>query len=187
MARNIEIKARNIEIKARAGNFDEQVRIAAGLAGQPPELMTQVDTFFNVPGGRLKLREFGDGTGELIHYDRPDLPGPKQSTYVLHATSEPGSLKRALGSALGVSAVVKKKRILYLAGRTRIHLDDVEGLGCFIELEVVLRPGQKTEEGEAVARELMSELGIQQSDLVSGAYVDLLTVEGIGNRKSRNP
>ncbi len=118
--------------------------------------------------------EFGDGTGELIHFDRPDSTGPKQSTYVLSATSEPASLKRALGSALGVGAVVKKRRILYLAGRTRIHFDEVEGLGTFIELEVVLLPGQTAEEGEAEALELMSELGIQQSDLVAGAYVDLL-------------
>jgi predicted adenylyl cyclase CyaB len=166
--------AKNIEIKARAGDFDKQVSIAAGLASQTPELISQVDTFFNVPRGRLKLREFDDSTGELIHYDRPDSPGPKQSNYILSGTNEPGSLKKALGSALGVHAVVKKKRILFLAGQTRIHLDEVEGLGQFIELEVVLRPGQTTSEGEAIARELMSELGIQQSDLVAGAYVDLL-------------
>ncbi len=173
--------ASNIEIKARMGNFDEQVRIAAGLAAHPPASLTQVDTFFNVPRGRLKLREFGDGTGELIHYDRPDSPGPKQSTYILSGTDEPGSLKRALKSALGVKAVVKKKRTLYLAGQTRVHMDEVDGLGCFIELEVVLRPEQTTSEGEAIAREMMSELGIQQSDLVAGAYVDLLTESRTGN------
>jgi predicted adenylyl cyclase CyaB len=172
--------ARNIEIKARAGNFKEQLRIAAGLSSQTPELITQVDTFFNVPRGRLKLREFGDGTGELIHYDRPDLPGPKQSTYVLTGTAEPDSLKRALDSSIGIRAVVKKKRTLFLSGQTRVHFDDVEGLGCFIEIEVVLLPGQEISEGEAVTRELMFELGIQQSDLVEGAYVDLLKEEGAG-------
>jgi adenylate cyclase class IV len=170
--------ARNIEIKARAKNFEEQLRIAAGLSSQTPELITQVDTFFNVPRGRLKLREFGDGTGELIHYDRPDSQGPKPSTYVLSATAEPGSLKRALDSATGIRAVVKKKRTLFLSGQTRIHFDEVEGLGCFIELEVVLSPGQSISAGEAISRELMLKLGIQQSDLVSGAYVDLLMEVG---------
>jgi adenylate cyclase class IV len=176
--------ARNIEIKARAGNFKEQLGIASGLSNQSPELITQVDTFFNVPQGRLKLREFGDGTGELIHYDRPDSPGPKQSTYVLSATAEADSLKRALDSAIGISAVVKKERTLFLSGQTRVHFDEVEGLGCFIELEVVLLPGQAISEGEAIARELMFELGIQESDLVAGAYVDLLKEVGAGNEKS---
>ncbi|MGF1586456.1 MAG: class IV adenylate cyclase [Bacteroidales bacterium] len=174
--------ARNIEIKARAGNFKEQLRIAAGLSGQTPELIHQVDTFFNVPRGRLKLREFGDGTGELINYDRPDSPGPKQSTYVISGTVEPDSLKRALDSSIGISAVVKKKRTLFLSGQTRVHFDEVEGLGCFIELEVVLVPGQEISDGESVTREWMLELGIQQSDLVAGAYVDLLKEEGAGNK-----
>jgi len=174
--------ASNIEIKARAGDFEKQARIAAGLAAHPPEHMIQVDTFFHVPRGRLKLREFGDGTGELIHYDRPDSSGPKQSTYVRSGTGEPGSLKRALESALGVRAIVKKRRTLFLAGQTRVHLDEVEGLGRFIELEVMLRPEQTTLEGEAVARELMSKLGIQQSDLLPGAYVDLITENSNGNR-----
>lgn len=173
--------ARNIEIKARAGNFKEQLRIAADLSSQVPELINQVDTFFNVPRGRLKLREFGDGNGELIYYDRPDSPGPKQSTYVLSGTAEPDSLKRALDSATGIRAVVKKKRTLFLSGQTRVHFDEVEGLGCFIELEVVLMPGQEISEGEAVARELMLKLGIQQSDLVAGAYVDLLFEVGTRN------
>ncbi|MCH8502943.1 MAG: class IV adenylate cyclase [Ectothiorhodospiraceae bacterium] len=166
--------ARNIEIKARARDFASQGRIAAQLADGPPVVIQQEDTFFHVPRGRLKLREFGDGTGELIQYDRPDSPGPKQSTYVRTPASEPHSLKAALAAALGVRAVVRKRRTLFLVEETRIHLDEVAELGQFLELEVVLRTEQSEAEGRMIADRLMSELGVDPSDLVSRAYVDLL-------------
>lgn len=167
--------ARNIEIKARSRDFDAQVRTAAGLADGAPSRLFQEDTFFHVPRGRLKLRDFGDGTGELIQYHRADTSGPKQSDYTRSATREPGSLKETLTAALGVRAVVRKHRTVFLVGQTRVHLDEVEGLGHFIELEVVLGPEETAAQGTAVARELMSALGIRQADLVAGAYVDLLT------------
>lgn len=166
--------ARNVEIKARSRDIELQGRIAARLAESPPALIEQEDTFFHVPRGRLKLREFGDGTGELIEYDRPDSHGPKQSTYIRSPISEPHSLKAALAAALGVRAVVRKRRTLFLAEQTRIHLDEVAGLGQFIELEVELQPDQTEAEGRAIADRLMSELGIEATDLVAGAYVDLL-------------
>jgi len=75
---------------------------------------------------------------------------------------------------LGVRGVVVKTRHLYLAGQTRIHLDEVAGLGSYMELEVVLRPGQSDAEGQAVAEALMASLGIQPGDLLEGAYMDLL-------------
>ncbi|SDJ58036.1 class IV adenylate cyclase [Billgrantia gudaonensis] len=169
--------ASNIEIKAWPRDIESQERIAARLSDGPSVLIEQVDTFFHVQRGRLKLREFGDGTGELIAYDRPDASGPKQSTYSRSATDEPDSLKAALEAALGVRAVVKKKRRLFLVAQTRIHFDEVAGLGRFIELEVVLRPGQTEVEGRMIADRLMLELGIEPSDLIAGAYVDLLTNE----------
>jgi adenylate cyclase class IV len=166
--------ARNIEIKAHSTDFEEQAQIAAGIADGLPALIEQTDTFFHVPRGRLKLREFGNGTGELIQYTRADSSGPRQSTYVRSPTHEPQSLKEALTTALGVRAIVKKRRMLFMVGQTRIHLDEVMELGRFIELEVVLRPEQTEEEGVIVAERLMSELGVQQADLVAEAYVDLL-------------
>ncbi|SEP07673.1 class IV adenylate cyclase [Aquisalimonas asiatica] len=141
--------ARNIEIKTRSTSFEEQARIAARIADGPPVLIEQTDTFFHVPRGRLKLREFGNGTGELIQYIRADSSGPKQSTYVRSPTHEPQSLKEALSAALGVRAIVQKRRTLFMVGQTRIHLDEVKGLGRFIELEVVLRPEQTEEEGDS--------------------------------------
>lgn len=173
--------ARNIEIKARSSNFAEQARTAARIADGPPVLIEQTDTFFHVSFGRLKLREFSDGAAELIQYTRTDSFGPKQSTYVRSPVQEPRSLKEALAAALGVRAVVKKTRTLFLVGQTRIHLDEVSGLGRFIELEVVLRPEQSEAEGAVVAEQLMSELGVQQGDLVAEAYVDLLSAEGLNH------
>lgn len=169
--------ARNIEIKACSREFDSQERIASRLADSAPVLIEQEDTFFQTTQGRLKLREFADGTGELIQYDRPDSPGVKQSTYIRSPANEPHSLKAALAAALGVRAVVRKRRRLFLAGQARIHLDEVEGLGWFIELEVVLRPDQDEADGRGIADKLMSDLGIESSDLVAGAYVDLLADE----------
>jgi adenylate cyclase class IV len=166
---------RNIEIKAHSTDFEKQARMAASMADGPPALIEQTDTFFHVPRGRLKLREFGNGTGELIQYARADSPGPKESTYVRSFTHEPQSLKEALTAALGVRAVVKKRRTLFIVGQARIHLDEVMELGQFIEIEVVLRPEQTEEEGAIVAQRLMSELGVREGDLVAEAYVDLLT------------
>jgi predicted adenylyl cyclase CyaB len=166
--------ARNIEIKARSRDLPEQVRLAAAISDRGPEVLIQEDTFFNVPRGRLKRREFGDGSGVLVQYEREDSERPKESHYVLSATREPASVKEALANALGVRSTVRKRRTLYLVGQTRIHLDEVEGLGSFVELEVVLRPGEDLAYGTAIAEDLMSRLRIEENDLIGEAYVDLL-------------
>ena len=164
----------NIEIKAVARNAEDQRRRAGGLADGPPATIDQLDTFFNVPHGRLKLREFGDGRGELIFYDRADVGGARPSDYVVVPTEEPATLKRVLVAALGLQREVSKRRELFLAGQTRIHFDEVVGLGSYIELEVVLRPDQPVAEGKWIAADLMARLGIHETDLVDRAYVDLL-------------
>lgn len=165
---------RNVEIKARVADLAALERRAAALAAGQPIDIEQDDTFFACPHGRLKLRELTPDRGELIHYQRPDRGGPKLSSYVIAPTSDPAALREALGRAFGVSGRVRKHRRLYLAGRTRIHLDRVEDLGDFVELEVVLGPGDDLTGGEAEAREIMRALGIEEHDLVGGAYVDLL-------------
>lgn len=170
----------NIEIKARSTDFQAQATVAAELADGPVVELDQVDTFFHVPQGRLKLREFGNESAELIQYHRSDLAGPKASSYVISRTGEPDTLKAALAAALGVRAVVRKHRRVWLTGTTRMHFDRVDGLGEFIELEVVLGDGISAEAGYKIAEGLMDRLGIAEQHLVSGAYVDLLEQESSG-------
>jgi predicted adenylyl cyclase CyaB len=164
----------NIEIKARARNFDEIQTRAEKLSNQPVEVIPQEDIFFNTPHGRLKLRSLAGEKGQLIYYTRPDQEGPKRSDYQIFQTSDPHNLKQVLELAYGIRGIVKKTRYLYLVGQTRVHLDDVEGLGQFMELEVVMQEGQSDAEGQALAEDLMERLGVARSDLIEGAYMDLL-------------
>ncbi|MGZ9166018.1 MAG: class IV adenylate cyclase, partial [Anaerolineales bacterium] len=96
------------------------------------------------------------------------------SDYHISYTSDPVNLKRVLELAYGIRGVVRKTRYLYLVGQTRIHLDDVEGLGQFMELEVVMQEGQSDAEGQTIAESLLDSLGVKRSDLLQGAYMDLL-------------
>jgi predicted adenylyl cyclase CyaB len=166
--------ARNIEIKARLDSLEAMAERVAALADQGPIEIRQDDTFFACGGGRLKLRAFSPTEGQLIFYRRPDQPGPRESRFVISPTAAPDSLRQALTLAYGQSGRVRKHRTLYLVGRTRVHLDRVEGLGSFLELEVVLAEGECPEAGVAEARRLMAALGIADSQLVEKAYVDLL-------------
>lgn len=168
----------NIEIKARLHNFAD-IRTRAGqLSDRPLEVIPQEDTFFVTPKGRLKLRLLGPDRAQLVWYTRPDQEGPKRSDYEIFETKEPEKLKSILAAAYGLRGVVRKTRYLYLVGQTRVHLDDVEGLGQFLELEVVLREGQSEAEGQAIAEDLMMKLGVEKEDLLEGAYMDL--IEGRG-------
>lgn len=167
MARNVEVKACVESVSALA----ESVKL---IASNGPHEIIQDDTFFRCDNGRLKLREFGDGSGELIFYRRANKQGPKESFYVLSRTEFPESLREALSLAYGQVGRIRKHRLLYMAGRTRIHLDKVEGLGQFMELEVVLEDGEEIEVGTQEADMLMQRLGIQRSQLIEGAYIDLL-------------
>jgi predicted adenylyl cyclase CyaB len=170
----MEHMATNIEIKARVNNLEDLRRRAEALSDTPVQVIPQEDTFFHVPRGRLKLRQLRPYLAQLVYYERPDREGPKSSNYFIYETSNPEDLKTALSLALGVRGVVRKTRFLFLAGQTRIHLDDVEGLGHFMELEVVLQEGQTESEGQSITEDLMNQLGIRKEDLIEGAYMDLL-------------
>jgi adenylate cyclase len=165
---------RNVEIKARVTDREALAARAAALATAGPELILQDDTFFRCEQGRLKLRAFAPDRGELIFYRRADRAGPKESFFIRSPTASPGTLREALSWAHGQAGRVRKVRTLYLVGRTRVHLDEVEGLGSFLELEVVLEEGEPLEPGVAEAHALMAQLGVNASQLVEGAYVDLL-------------
>lgn len=172
-----ENMARNVEIKARVESIELILPKVAALADRGPIQIIQDDTFFACESGRLKLRAFSDDAGELIFYRRENRKGPKESFYLVAPTECPGILREALLQAYGQAGRIRKKRILYLKDRTRIHLDRVEDLGDFLELEVVLAEGEKSENGQAVAREIMAALDIQPDQLIEGAYIDLLAAD----------
>jgi predicted adenylyl cyclase CyaB len=171
--------ARNIEIKARIESIDSILPRAAALADEGPIEIIQDDTFFVCEKGRLKLRVFSPDEGQLIFYRRGDQEGPKESFYLISPTTSPATLGEALSLAYGQAGRVHKNRTLYLVGRTRVHLDRVEGLGDFLELEVVLDEDENVETGEAIAQDLMQRLHILPDQLIKGAYVDLLTAAGV--------
>jgi adenylate cyclase class IV len=169
--------ARNIEIKARlgAGGIEAVLPRARVLAGgQAPTELRQDDCFYRVPQGRLKLRRFADGSAELIHYQRADAPGARASDYVRAVVPDADGLHAALERACGCLGRLRKRRRLLFVGQTRVHLDEVEGLGDFIELEVVLREDQSDAEGAAIAEQLMRDLGLDGAPRIAGAYLDLL-------------
>jgi predicted adenylyl cyclase CyaB len=168
--------ALNIEIKARIRSVESLLqRVAAIADGEPVEIF-QDDTFFRCAAGRLKLRAFSEQDGELIFYRRDDQAGPKQSFYLRSPTTTPAVLRESLALAYGIVGRVRKRRILFMAGRTRIHLDRVEGLGDFLELEVVMSDGGGAAEAAAAHAEaihLMGRLGVEARQLIDVSYVDL--------------
>ncbi len=166
--------ARNVEIKARVPRPSELLDLVIDIADRGPTVFAQDDTFFACENGRLKLRTFSAREGQLIFYRRDDRSGPKLSEYLITATSEPDALRATLDLAYGIVGRVRKTRTLFIVGTTRIHLDDVDDLGHFVELEVVLTPEQTVADGQAIAHDLMGRLSIAPEQLEPRAYVDLL-------------
>jgi adenylate cyclase class IV len=165
---------RNIEVKARIASVEALLPAARALADGEPVAIAQDDSFFTAVHGRLKLRQFADGSAELIHYHRPDSTEARASDYVRVPAPDPAALREALARACGLLGRVRKQRLLLMKGATRIHLDRVEGLGDFMELEVVLQPDQADSEGHAVAESLMHALGLAGAPRLAGSYLDLL-------------
>jgi predicted adenylyl cyclase CyaB len=166
--------ATNIEIKARAQDPERLRALAEAISDTPPRVIPQRDVFFYTPQGRLKLRILAPERAYLVYYERVDASGPRPSDYYVSDISDPQSLEHILSAALGVRGQVRKVRTLYTVEHTRIHLDKVEGLGHFVELEAVLGPDQTAQEGRAMVDDLMAKLGICEQDLIDVAYIDLL-------------
>lgn len=165
----------NVEIKAGCV-YPEKIRqILESREARFAGLDHQVDTYFNVPNGRLKLRE-GNIENSLIHYRRSDQAGPKKSEVILYQSQPGSSLKAALTEALGVKVVVDKKRRIYFIENVKFHLDEVEGLGSFMEIEAIDLDGSLGEEVlEAQCRFYMELFRVKKEDLVQESYSDLLS------------
>ena len=174
----------NIEIKARCPNLKKAESIVRDMNLPFMGKEDQIDTFYNVPVGRLKLRKTQNGS-RLIPYFRDDAKGPSQSNYaLLEITDDVNQLSTILKRMFGIRALVDKTRKIYLYENVRIHLDTVTHLGDFIELEgVVSMVEERTATMEKVEM-LMDLLEIKKDDLIIQAYVDMLTNEGDSNETS---
>jgi predicted adenylyl cyclase CyaB len=167
--RNLERKARYVDLAAAHG-------AVAGQGARFDSEGSQTDTYFHVPHGRLKLREINGQTATLIAYDRADQQGSRLSAYYLVPVPDPIALKAALASALGVRGVVQKRRAIYLWHNVRIHLDEVEALGTFVEFEAVLGPSEDAVTAEKRLEDLGRALALDPSQYLATSYADLLQI-----------
>lgn len=164
----------NIEIKARTSRA-EAIRhylLANGADYKGTDIQT--DSYFNVPNGRLKLRE-GNIENNLIYYERANQTGPKQSDFRLTKVTDPVNLKAILASAIGIKVVVSKKREIYFIANVKFHIDELEGLGNFVEIEASNKDADiPVEQLHKQCDFYMRELGIQVADLIYHSYSDML-------------
>ena len=164
---------RNLEIKARVASLPAVRRRVRGLTGATRHaVLRQTDWYFRVPKGRLKLRVVGASRGgELIAYLRPDKTSARTSEFQRMSAPDAAGTRRLLERMLGPRACVRKRREVWLYRNARIHLDTVESLGRFIEIEVVVTEGMA--QARALMKELRAVLGIRKKDLVAGSYADM--------------
>jgi len=164
----------NIEIKARSGNQEKIRTILYSMHADFRGVDHQVDTYFNVPCGRLKLRE-GNIENNLIHYFRENREGPKQADVTLFKSLPGTSLKEILTKALGILAVVDKQREIYFIENVKFHIDNVIGLGTFVEIEAIDENGTiGIKRLNQQCRQYLEILEIPKKDLISVSYSDLL-------------
>jgi predicted adenylyl cyclase CyaB len=162
---------RNLEYKARIDDPESYRAKALEIGAEPQGVLSQTDTYFQVLAGRLKLRETPGRDGELIYYQRDENGIDRASDYEVFPTTDPAALRDLLAGALGVIATVSKRRTLLLLDGSRIHLDNVDGLGNFLELEVPVQ------EDDAPASDkinrLLAELGLTWQECIRASYLDL--------------
>ena len=164
----------NIEIKAKCANQETIRRILKDSGADFKGTDHQIDTYFKVPNGRLKLRE-GNIENHLIFYNRIETKGLKESSILLYNSTPGSTLKEILSKSLGILAVVDKQREIYFIENVKFHLDRVEGLGTFAEVEAIDIDGSISKEqlSEQCDR-YMKLFGIQKDDLIAASYSDLI-------------
>lgn len=162
----------NIEIKARTQNLANLKEVAKSLATSYLGLDHQVDTYFQTTEGRFKLRESTIKGAYLIPYLRPDTAGPKKSDYAMISVTDGSKVRELFTKILGVIKIIKKQRDIYLIGNVRVHLDEVENLGTFLEFEAAYEnPADESAEKNKV-NQLLLKFGIKDSDLITHSYSD---------------
>jgi len=175
VATTADSPARNVELKARAPDHVRSLAACNEIGAEPQGVLVQRDTYFQARHGRLKLREEEGARPHLIAYERPDGIEARESRYRIIEVGEPEEWRAALGGTLGVRAVVAKRRRLFLWDGVRIHLDRVDGLGDFIEFEAVAAASSDLSHEQAQVISLRRAFEIDEADLVSGSYCDLVS------------
>lgn len=163
-----------IEIKARSTQQEKVREILNSKKAIFKGIDHQIDSYFNVPNGRLKLRE-GNIENHLIHYHRNNQEGPKLSEVSLYKNQPDSSLKKILSDALGILVVVDKKREIYFIDNVKFHIDTVKDLGTFVEIEAIGNKDKTQKEMlQKQCEHYMKLLAIKKEDLVAVSYSDLL-------------
>jgi adenylate cyclase class IV len=165
---------RNLESKFRCRDLDAVRAALPSLPTRREGVQLQTDTYFHARAGRLKLREIDGQPAMLIWYNRSDAATAKLCNYHLIPIGEPALLCTALTAALGERGVVRKRREIYLYRNVRIHLDEVEGLGTFVEFEAVLSPHDDETAAHADLEMLQRALGLTDAEELAVSNVDLL-------------
>jgi len=164
----------NIEIKAHCSDPEKIKQLLDAKQANFKGIDHQIDTYYEVPKGRLKLR-VGNIENTLIHYERSDQAGPKQSNVALYTNEADSSLGEVLQKALNVLAVVDKQRAIYFIENVKFHVDEVKGLGSFVEIEAIDSNGSLgIEHLQMQCRRYMNYLNIENQDLIEQSYSDLL-------------
>lgn len=166
----------NLELKAADSAPRRTLDAAISLGCRQVGLLRQRDTYFHARFGRLKLREEWPGTAHLIQYERDDEASARQSSYRIAVAADPGALLTALHASMGTKLVIEKRRRLLLFDNVRVHLDQVTGLGSFVELEAVVPAGSDVEDQRATLTRVRDALGIRDHDLIGSSYSDLLVL-----------
>jgi len=165
---------KNLELKSKCSDLNAVVRVCWEIGAQYGGILIQTDTYYNVPEGRMKLRNVNNEKFELIYYFRVDSGTEKESNYEIIKLDGEREIKKILKESLGVKGVVKKKRELYLYQNVRIHLDTVAKLGKFIELEAVCNSSKDLKEAPGKIKYLKEVFDIKKKDLVAKSYIDLI-------------
>jgi predicted adenylyl cyclase CyaB len=164
----------NIEIKAKCKDPQFIRKFLRKKGAEFKGTDNQKDTYFNISNGRLKLRE-GNIENNLIYYERQDEPGTKESNFQLVNVGDAKGLKEVLSKSLGIKIIVEKKREIYFIGNVKFHIDEVPGLGNFAEIEASdLYANVSKEELQKQCEFYMREFGIEEGDLISVSYSDML-------------
>jgi predicted adenylyl cyclase CyaB len=169
------VKAHNFEQKFRCEDLDAVVRLCRESRYRFHARLVQKDIFFNVKTGRLKVRLIDGGSTELIHYFRPNRKGPRKCAYVrVPVGGEPNDIIGILKSVAGIVGIVKKKRTVYYHENVRIHIDRVEKLGDFVELEAEIRGRYKKGLALALLKSTKAALKLDDRNAIELSYIDLL-------------